>query len=72
MGSNRLSFEAAQTAETPASQPGAFMAMPAMLVGVMDAASFQRQLYQWAFEQARQTVEAQRPNRMRDLFAIMN
>jgi hypothetical protein len=70
MGSNRLSFtdERAVT-NTPG---GGFMAVPAVLLGVMDAGTFQRQLYQWAFEQAQQAVQVNRQAPMRDLFAIMN
>jgi hypothetical protein len=72
MGINRLSLVDEGAAPSQATPVGAFMALPAMLVGVMDAATYQRQLYQWAYEQARHTVEARRPSPIRDLFAIMN
>ena len=71
MGSNRLSFSDERTVASPPAS-GGFMAVPAMLLGVVDAGAFQRQLYQWAFEQAQQTVQASRPAPMRELFAIMN
>jgi hypothetical protein len=71
MGSNRLSFTD-ERAVTSAPGGAGFMAVPAVLLGVMDAATFQRQLYQWAFEQAQQATQASRPAPMRDLFAIMN
>ena len=54
MGSNRIRLDEDQAAAMPA--PG-FMAVPAMLLGVMDAGTFQRQLYQWAYEQAQQAVQ---------------
>lgn len=72
MGTNRLSFSGDEPAVASAPPPGGFMAIPAMLLGVMDAGAFQQQLYQWAFEQARKTVQANQPAPMRDLFAIMN
>ena len=72
MGSNRLNLVNEEVGENQARCGGAFMAVPAMLLGVMDAATFQQRLYQWAFEQARQTVQAQRPAPTRDLFAMMN
>ena len=71
MRSNRLSFDDERTVASPPVNAG-FMAVPAALLGVMDAGAFQRQLYQWAFEQAQQTVQASRPAPMRELFAIMN
>jgi hypothetical protein len=71
MRSNRLSFDDERTVQSPPVS-GGFMAVPTALLGVMDAGAFQRQLYQWAFEQAKQAVEASRPGPMRELFAIMN
>ncbi len=71
MGSNRLSLGSPHTSATPVAATG-FMAVPAVLLAVMDARAFQRQLYQWAFEQAQQAVQASRPAPMRELFAIMN
>ena len=72
MGSNRLSLGSEVVTENQAQCGTAFMAVPAMLLGMMDAATFQQRLYQWAFEQARQTVQAQRPGPVRALFAMMN
>jgi hypothetical protein len=47
---------------------GAFIAVPvAMSAGAV--ASFQQQLYLWAYEQAKQ---ATRPAPLRELFAILN
>jgi hypothetical protein len=73
MGSDRFTFAAEQFADNqPAVYGPAFTAVPAMMLGVMNAAACQQQIYQWAFEQARQTVQARRPAPIRDLFAIMN
>ncbi len=72
MGINRLSLDDERVVESQPISGGAFTAVPAMLVGLMDPRTFQQQLYQWAFEQARQTVQAHRPTLTRDLFAIMN
>jgi hypothetical protein len=72
MSSERFSLE---DKDVTTSQPGfgaAFVAMPALMAGVVDAASFQRELYKWAFEQAQQMVRVSRPSPMRDLFSIMN
>ncbi len=46
----------------------AFVAVPAMMAG----GAFQQQLYYWAYEQAKQTLEAARPAPVRDLFSVMN
>jgi hypothetical protein len=67
---NRLNLYEERTLDDRGGFSGAFVAMPAAMFGVPVAASFQQQLYQWAFEQARQTVQARRP--ACDLFAIMN
>jgi hypothetical protein len=72
MGVNRVFWESEQKVESQVKCVGAFMAVPAMLIGVPDPLIFQQRLYQWAFEQARQAVEARRPAPTRDLFAIMN
>ena len=70
MTGNRLNIAATQPETSPA---GAFVAVPAMLMGVMDAATFQQRLYQWAYEQARQSAQQmRRPAGTPDLFAIMN
>ena len=45
-----------------------FVAVPAMMTG----GAFQQQLYHWAYEQAKQTLEASKPAPLRDLFAVMN
>jgi hypothetical protein len=70
MGINRISL-ADEPATAGPPQCGAFTAVPAMLMSVMDAGLFQRQLYQWAFEQAQHAVQVRR-TAARDLFAIMN
>ena len=46
----------------------AFVAVPAVMAG----GAFQQQLYHWAYEQAKQTLEASPPAPLRDLFAVMN
>jgi hypothetical protein len=50
----------------------AFMAVPAMMTGTPAGGAFQQQLYHWAYEQAKQTLEASKPAPVRDLFAVMN
>jgi len=50
----------------------AFVAVPAMMTGAPADGVFQQQLYHWAYEQAKQTLEARQPAPMRDLFAVMN
>jgi hypothetical protein len=47
---------------------GAFVAVPAM----MGATTCQQQLYHWAYDQAKQSIQICRPARMQDLFAVMN
>ncbi len=71
MSSNRFSLVTEQAFTGPPVTTG-FMAMPAVLVAATDAAAYQRQLYQWAFEQAQQSVQLQRRSTVRELFAIMN
>jgi hypothetical protein len=46
----------------------AFVAVPVMMAG----GAFQQQLYHWAYEQAKQTLEAGSPAPVRDLFSVMN
>jgi hypothetical protein len=72
MAINRIDFGSERVVESQAKCLSGFVAVPAMLMGVPDPATFQQRLYQWAFEQARQSVEARRPAPVRDLFAIMN
>jgi hypothetical protein len=72
MSCNRLNLSEVTAVQERMGLSGGFVAMPAIWFGVPDAVSFQRQLYQWAFEQARQTVQAHRAASIRDLFAIMN
>lgn len=71
MGINRLSFDVEHAVASPAPSTG-FMAVPAVFLATTDAGAFQRQLYQWAFEQAQQAVQIQRRSTVRELFAIMN
>jgi hypothetical protein len=72
MWGKRLSLGDEQSVAGRSGFVGGFMAVPASLLGATAPATFQQQLYQWAFEQARQAMPARRPAPMRDLFAIMN
>jgi hypothetical protein len=45
-----------------------FVAVPAMIAG----GGFQQQLYHWAYEQAKQTLDAAKPAPVHDLFSVMN
>ena len=64
MWANRLKLEDEKRGES--AMP--FVAVPAMMTG----GAFQQQLYHWAFEQAKQTLEASQPAPVRDLFTVMN
>jgi hypothetical protein len=46
----------------------AFVAVPAMIAG----GAFHQQLYHWAYEQAKQSLDASKPVAVRDLFSVMN
>jgi hypothetical protein len=68
MWAKRLDRQVDVEVDDGGSAVGAFMAVPATMGG---AASYQ-QLYHWAYEQAKQSVQICRPAPMRDLFAVMN
>jgi hypothetical protein len=70
MWESRLKLQDEQSG-TVGDGTSAFAAVPAMM-GAPAGGAFQQQLYHWAYEQAKQTLEANKPAPVRDLFAVMN
>ncbi len=71
MWANRLNV---QDESAGLRQPGAgaFMVVPAAMVGMLAVVPSPQQLYQWAFDRARQEVDRQRTIRCPELFANLN
>jgi hypothetical protein len=70
MWTKRFDLHDQQMVESGDTSEGAFVAVPAMMGG--GHSHFQQQLYNWAYEQAKQSVQICRPAPLRDLFAVMN